>query len=1106
MDKRIVSVGCLLVFCVSAALTADDAALAAHLVDKAGIRAGICALPRCGAGGLAMAIAQTSTFLVHGQDVSDANIAAARAAAASAGWLNTRVYFERAATNLVPFADNYVNLLLVTDATDGNLASLPAADIARALCPYGVAIIGGPAAGLSLPALNAWRSQPPISSFQSQTTNDSFGLYAILTKPALVGADDWGYWWHTPDNNRMSSDTVIKWPFLTQWLGMPYHGAEPRITVIAGDRHFSMCGTATSLIYEDYDPSSELTARNAHNGMVLWRKDVPRDYMVTRSCMVATRDVLYMIDLTNDMQVACLNPQTGERLPTLNFTAGGGHIKWIAVLSNMLYAVTGEPDPPIIGNDQPLNLPQIELPYGWGTNIVAHDLAANTTVWTWCSGAYKIDSRTVGIAGGKFFVNVPGSCVAALDAMTGSELWRNTDPDTIALIDVSFNNYFGGWVHRPNPAMTCTTNTITMCTHGKSNVVTLATDDGRYLWHTYRVSGGRTMHQLAADGYIHLHPAQYAGMIRTYDRVTGAFVGNNIGRITSCAGVVACPDSAFGGGGRSYSFVSKSTRGTEGLKTECEIGFTPANGLVFGQPVQCRCNVSARGFVVMGPAPAGFAFTTAAGADRLETTGAGVTSFPTLVPADWPTYRGNNKRSGATPLMVGFMTPTCRWVASSAAPFVPVAAVAAGGAVFIAGDDGVVRCIDEASGALRWRYETAGRVYASPTIWNGRVYIGSADGYAYCLDAGSGALLWRFRAAPFHRRIMIYDHLCSTWPVATGVLVQDGVAYFAAGGFAIDATHVYALNAETGAIVWQNNSSAFQDADDHMGPGVYGGLTVAAGKLWMCAGQQYSPASFNLAHGAYDTIPSGQMQYVRDGQTLRGCEIGAFSNFIISGGVMLNRDERSKLSPKGASEFTYLPIDAGGNRLYPDIVPKRAGESGTRGVFLPPAWDDEIIVLSSLGFSGLESWHVTGLVTRMMAKNPADRETDDSGSWNNYKFVWKNAGVLPNLTERIWGPDNRTMRAYALAANEILVAHTNAGGWRLSALQRSNGAQIWDIALPGQPVRTGICITRDGRVIVPMIGGSVACIEAMPEPALLARIAFLILLGCAFGRAGGCRD
>ena len=64
-----------------------------------------------------------------------------------------------------------------------------------------------------------------------------------------------------------------------------------------------------------------------------------------------------------------------------------------------------------------------------------------------------------------------------------------------------------------------------------------------------------------------------------------------------------------------------------------------------------------------------------------------------------------------------------------------------------------------------------------------------------------------FRAAPLERKIPVYGSLSSTWPVGGGVLVEDGVAYAAAGMANYDGTHVYALDAATGKIRWQNNTS-----------------------------------------------------------------------------------------------------------------------------------------------------------------------------------------------------------------------------------------------------------------------------------------------------------
>jgi len=87
-----------------------------------------------------------------------------------------------------------------------------------------------------------------------------------------------------------------------------------------------------------------------------------------------------------------------------------------------------------------------------------------------------------------------------------------------------------------------------------------------------------------------------------------------------------------------------------------------------------------------------------------------------------------------------------------------------------------------------------------PTIWKGRALVGSGDGWVYAFEAQTGRLLWRFRAAPAERKIPVYGSLLSTWPVASGVLVEDGIAYVAAGIVNYDGTYVYALDAATGRI------------------------------------------------------------------------------------------------------------------------------------------------------------------------------------------------------------------------------------------------------------------------------------------------------------------
>ena len=87
-----------------------------------------------------------------------------------------------------------------------------------------------------------------------------------------------------------------------------------------------------------------------------------------------------------------------------------------------------------------------------------------------------------------------------------------------------------------------------------------------------------------------------------------------------------------------------------------------------------------------------------------------------------------------------------------------------------------------------------------------------------------------FRAAPAHRWIPVYGKLISTWPVAGGVVVQDGVVYAAAGIAHYDGTHVYALDAASGQLEWYNDSSGVTSEKANHGVSLQGSLYVQAGE------------------------------------------------------------------------------------------------------------------------------------------------------------------------------------------------------------------------------------------------------------------------------------
>jgi len=177
----------LLAATTKAAAENDVQGLADHLVEKGGTPAGICAVLRCGDGGLAVALAKSrrAKMWVYTQDARPDMVAVARKAADAAGLLGKQ------------------------------------------------------------------------------------------------------------DNNPVSTDTVLKWPYLTQWMDKPYFGAQPRTVLVSGGRIITATGAAN---FVDPADAHLLQSRNAFNGTLLWTRRLDVNYPTSRSAFVATPSTFYMID------------------------------------------------------------------------------------------------------------------------------------------------------------------------------------------------------------------------------------------------------------------------------------------------------------------------------------------------------------------------------------------------------------------------------------------------------------------------------------------------------------------------------------------------------------------------------------------------------------------------------------------------------------------------------------------------------------------------------------------------------------------------------------------------------------------------------------------
>jgi len=196
---------------------------------------------------------------------------------------------------------------------------------------------------------------------------------------------------------------------------------------------------------------------------------------------------------------------------------------------------------------------------------------------------------------------------------------------------------------------------------------------------------------------------------------------------------------------------------------------------------------------------------------------------------DWPTFNHDNHRSGVTSERLELPLKKS-WVFKATHPPKPAWPVPAkqdfwhyhynlrptvtfdrafqivgvsDALYFGSSSDDKVYALDATTGRQRWAFFTEGPVRLAPTIVGNRVYVGSDDGCVYCLSANDGSLIWKYMVAEQNRMVPGNGRMISMWPVRTGLVVDAGKVYSAAGLFPDRGVFLSALSAEDGTVKWK---------------------------------------------------------------------------------------------------------------------------------------------------------------------------------------------------------------------------------------------------------------------------------------------------------------
>ncbi len=769
----------------SSGATADIADEAKGILNDAGVKGGLVIHIGCGDGRLTTALHMNDRIVVHGLD---ADITEARETIRTAGVYGP-VSVHPWSGGTLPYADNLARLVVVSGE-----GQLDQAEVLRVLCPGGTAVMAG----------------------------------KKIVKPWPASMDDWPQHFHGADNNAVSTDTMVGPPRRTQWIASPQWS---RAHLVLPSIHSMVSANGRLITIEDQASAEHpalpgkfaMVCRDAFSGIVLWQNRFPDWQPVNvyikftpaqlQRQLVVIGDTIYATPGL-DAPITAFDAATGRKIRDY---PGTERVQEFAYDRGVFYTVIGDPfDTDGIGANPggtigasafPARtygprIPKLEDPK---SEIRAVDAESGETVWSVSGEKTRGYEGTSLAVRGEVAVYCTGKELICLDRQTGVERWH-------VPVAINYKGRNAKFTGRPGYTVALVLSDDTVYLAAGNALSAHRISDGAEQW-----SGSTHLNHFKAPDLFLAAGAVWTANRVGYDPATGDPIRNLPQKMTGPMGHDRCYRNRIterwyintASGGSDFLALDGSRESPNPwVRSTCGVGHLPCNGLLYAGPPACGCcnMVQLNAFNALAPDPS------------LETSGkpVPVNVQPDLEkgPAyaaredlefelsntDWPAYRHDAGRSGCTTAVVSARLKPVWSTRLSTSPSAPVIA---GGMVFVADVDAHAVCaLDAADGRERWRFVTEARVDSPPTLHRGIVLFGSRDGRVYAVRATDGALVWRFKALP-DRLICAYEQMESVWPVSGSILIQNNIAYFAAGrnSFLDGGVFLFGLDPLTGRLL-----------------------------------------------------------------------------------------------------------------------------------------------------------------------------------------------------------------------------------------------------------------------------------------------------------------